>query len=250
MQHLGEIEGIKKLTALPYNSEKFRTIEINSFHLKDSLSFLNASLNELMSNLLRNKSHTFPIIDQLGLYEPDEEEKKRLLLRKGIYPYEYVTSIRKLTKTRRIPNKKHFFSTLTNSNVSDADYEHSKKVFRAFECENLLVYTELYCAMDVGILAEVFTQFRKVVQHNFALDCCHFISTPQLSFACMLWLTKVEIELLHDVDQILFIEQNIRGGVSYINQRHCVEEQTPEYSVEMKFIDGTYKLLCCCFVHM
>jgi hypothetical protein len=122
--------------------------------------------------------------------------------------------------------------------VSDEDYLHSKKVFQAFLCNDLVDYTELYCAMDVGILAEVVTQFRKVVWSNFGLDCCHYISTPQLTFDCMLRLTKVEIELLHDVDQILFIEQNIRGGVSYINQRHCVEEKTAESTLEMKFIDG------------
>lgn len=243
LQHLGQIEGITKLTALPYNTEKFRTIEINSYRLKDSLSFLNASLNELMSNLLRDKSHTFPIIDQLGLYSKQETEKKQLILRKGIYPYEFVTSIRKLRQTRKIPAKRHFFSSLTNSNVSDEDYAHSKKVFKVFSCKDLVEYTELYCATDVGILAEVVTQFRKLVQHNFDLDCCHYISTPQMAFDCMLRLTKVEIELLHDVDQILFIEQNIRGGVSYINQRHCVEEKTPEQTVEMKFIDGECFLL-------
>jgi len=244
MQYLGEIEGLKKLTALPYNTEKFRTLEINSYHLKDSLSFLNASLNELMSNLLRDQSHTFPIIAQLGLYSQEEHEKKRLILRKGIYPYEYVTSITKLKKTRKIPDKKDFYSSLTNSSVSDEDYEHSKRVFQAFECKDLLDYTELYCAVDVGILAEVVTQFRKLVQFNFSLDICHYISTPQLSFDAMLRFTKVEIELLSDIDQILFIEQNIRGGVSYINQRHCVEEKKPQHSVEMKFIDGTYNLLC------
>ena len=238
MQHLGKIKGIRTLDALPYNTEKFRTIEINMFHLKDSLSFLNASLSELMNNLLLNKSHTFPIIDQLGLYEPNECKKKKMILQKGIYPYEYVTSIEKLRRTKRIPKQKHFFSTLTNSSVSDADYAHSKKVFKAFQCQDLVDYTELYCTMDVGILAEVVSQFRKLVLDNFKLDCCHYISTPQMSFDCMLWLTKVEIELLTDIDQILFIEQNIRGGVSYINQRHCKEETVGEQQTEIKFIDG------------
>ena len=240
MQHLGGLEGLKTLTALPYNTEKFRTIEINSFQLKDSLSFLNASLNELMNDLLKNKQHRFPVIDQLELYRPNETEKKKLLLRKGVYPYEYVTSIQKLQKTRRIPSKKHFFSSLTNSNISDDDYEHSKKVFAAFGCSNMVCYTELYCAMDVGILAEVVLQFRKLILQEFQLDCCHYISTPQLAFDCMLRQTNVKIELLADVDQIMFIEQNIRGGVSYINQRHCKEELTSHGETQLKFIDGTY----------
>ncbi len=243
MQKIGDIKGIKTLTALPYNTEKMRTITMNSYQMKDSLSFLNASLNELMNNLLLKKEYTFPIIDQLGLYRPNEIHKKNLILRKGVYPYEYVTSINKLRNTLKIPAKRHFFSSLTNSDISDKDYEHSKKVFKTFGCKNMISYTELYCAIDVGILASVVSQFRKLVQDNFNLDCCHYISTPQLSFDCMLKMTKVKIDLLNEVDQILFIEQNIRGGVSYINQRHCIEEKTPGYNLEMQFIDGSYRKL-------
>lgn len=250
MQHFGGLKGVKHLSALPYNTEKFRTIDFNCYQLKDSLSFLNTSLNELMNNLLSDTTHKFEIIDQLGLYSTDEKEKKQLILRKGIYPYEFVTSIKKLRHTKTIPKKKHFFSTLTNSGVSEEDYEHSKKVFGLFGCRDLVDYTELYCAMDVGILAEVFSAFRKLVQNNFNLDCCHYISTPQMSFDCMLQLTKVEIELMHDVDQILFIEQNIRGGVSYINTRHCVEETTKEQRTELKFIDGMYLMLKSFFSHI
>jgi hypothetical protein len=241
MQHLGDkMDGITKLKALPLNSEKFRCITVNSYEFKDSLSFLNASLNELMNNLLQNKNHTFPIMDQMGIYEKHEKNKKKLILRKGIYPYEYASSIEKLRKTRCIPKKKYFFSTLTNSGVSDEDYQHSKKVFKKYKCENLICYTELYCKSDVAILAEIVTQFRKTIMENFNLDCCHYISTPQLAFDCMLRLTGVEIELLTDIDQIIFIEQNIRGGVSYINQRHCVEKTTDDHKTEMKFIDGEY----------
>jgi hypothetical protein len=37
----------------------------------------------------------------------------------------------------------------------------------------------------------------------------------------MLKMTGVEIESLRDMDMVLFLENNIRGGVSFINQRHC-----------------------------
>ena len=238
IQEIGNIPEVKLFNALPYNQERFRTLEINSFRLKDSLSFLNASLNELMNNLLKNKRHKFPIMDQLGLYGENEVEKKSLILQKGIYPYEFVTSIRKLRRTLKIPAKKHFYSALTNSNVSDADYLHSKKVFKAFKCQNLLDYTELYCTTDVGILAEVVTQFRKTILHNFNLDPCHYISTPQMAYDAMLKLTKVQIQLMHDVDMILLVEQNVRGGVSYINTRHCEKKTTLEKKTEMLFIDA------------
>jgi hypothetical protein len=171
VQKLGDDERITSLKALPYNSEKFRTIEVNSYLFLDSLSFLNASLGELMNDLTRNEKHPFKIIDQLQLYPEKSTRLKKLLLRKGVYPYEYVTNLEKLKRTKCIPKKKHFFSTLSNSNISQEDYIHAKRVFKHFKCENMIDYTELYCAMDVGILAEVVSQFRELVFENFGLDC-------------------------------------------------------------------------------
>ena len=159
------------MKALPYNTEKFRLITMKSFVFLDSLSFLNASLSELAEYLAKNEKHKFEILDQLNLYKEDESVKKKLILRKGIYPYEFVTSIQKLRKTKKIPKKETFYSVLTRSDVKDEDYAHAKKVFRAFGCVDMIDYTKLYCATDVGLLAEVVISFRHLVYTNFGLDC-------------------------------------------------------------------------------
>ncbi len=65
----------------------------------------------------------------------------------------------------------------------------------------------------------------------------NYISLPQLSYDLMLKQTGVTLELMTDIDQILFVEQNIRGGLSYIGQRFC--KKTPEN--ELLYIDGKYK---------
>ena len=44
----------------------------------------------------------------------------------------------------------------------------------------------------------------------------------------------MEISLLTDIDQILFIEGNIRGGVSYVNQRYCEKDD----KTSLLYIDG------------
>lgn len=52
-------------------------------------------------------------------------------------------------------------------------------------------------------------------------------SLPQLAFDGMLKMTGVAIECLSDVDIILFLEQNIRGGVSFISRRYCEKSSGP-----------------------
>jgi DNA polymerase type B, organellar and viral len=172
LQSLRNDKRIKNVSALPYNTEKFRTFIINSYHFLDSLAFLNALLAELVSDLASTPNFDFPILDQMKLYNSDnKKDLKPLLIRKGVYPYESVTSIKMLKKTKSIPPIENFYSSLTDSTVNAVDYAHAQKVFSAFNCDNLLDYTELYCATDVALLAEVMLQFRKVVHEEFGLDC-------------------------------------------------------------------------------
>ena len=59
-----------------------------------------------------------------------------LLLRKGIYAYEYTDSWERLDENT-IPPKKAFYSKLNLENITDKDYEPVKKVWEAFEIKNL-----------------------------------------------------------------------------------------------------------------
>ena len=51
-----------------------------------------------------------------------------LLLRKGVYPYEYMDSWERFSE-RSLPPKKDFYSGLTLEDISDKDYNHAQKVF-------------------------------------------------------------------------------------------------------------------------
>jgi hypothetical protein len=237
---------IKKVNALPLNSEKFRTIQINSFHFIDSLSFLNASLSELIADLVeekKKKKMPFSLLDQMGFYTEDTQERQALLLRKGVFPYEYITSLHTLSTTNKLPSKDKFFSNLSNSDITNEDYTHAKKVYKEFGCDNMKDYCELYCATDTILLAEVMLHFRNDMHKMFELDCCHYISLPQMAYDVMLKTTKVRIETLSDIDMVMFFEQNIRGGVSFINQRHCkatTSNQEVDEHVDILYLDGTY----------
>ena len=54
------------------------------------------------------------------------------------------------------------------------------------------------------------------------LDPCHYFSAPGLSWDVVLKMTGVKLEKISDPDKywwIMFFEQGMRGGVSYINKR-------------------------------
>ena len=119
------------------------------------------------------------------------------------------------------PRGKIFYSLLNDENISYDDYKHAKDVWNAFSMENMGEYHDLYLRSDVLLLADVFENFRVACLENYTLDPSHYVSTPGLSWDAMLKYTKVELELLTDVDMHRFFERGTRGGISVITHRYA-----------------------------
>ena len=72
------------------------------------------------------------------------------------------------------------------------------------------------------------------------LDPCHFYTSPGLSWSEMLKMTGVTLQLLTDINKILFIENSILGGISQISYRYGQAniEDLPKHdlSEETKYI--------------
>ena len=51
-----------------------------------------------------------------------------LLLRKGVYPYEYMDNWERFDETL-LPNKEAFYSSLNMEDITDTDFRHANKVF-------------------------------------------------------------------------------------------------------------------------
>ena len=78
-----------------------------------------------------------------------------LLLRKGVYPYEYMDSWKRFNETS-LPSKEDFYSNLNMEDIDDIDYRHGNNVFKGFKLENLGDYHDLYVQSDTLLLAENF----------------------------------------------------------------------------------------------
>ena len=107
----------------------------------------------------------------------DDLYKFVMLLRKGVYPYEYMDGLDKFNETS-IPNKESFYSNLTMESITETDYIHANNVFKTFELNNLGDYHDLYFQSDTLLLADVFENFRKACIKTYELDPAHFMSIP------------------------------------------------------------------------
>ena len=99
-----------------------------------------------------------------------------MLLRKGVYPYEYMDSWERFDETT-LPDKEAFYSSLNMENITDVDYRHAKRVFK-----NLGVYHDLYVPSDTLLLADVFENFRNKCIEIYELDPAYFLSAPGLAW--------------------------------------------------------------------
>ena len=84
-----------------------------------------------------------------------------LLLRKGVYPYEYMDDWNKFNENE-LPLKEEFYSNFKMSNISDKEHEYAKKVWNTLNINNVGEYHDLYVQLDTTLLADVFENFRKV----------------------------------------------------------------------------------------
>ena len=107
-----------------------------------------------------------------------------LLLRKGVYPYEYIDSWERFNETS-LPPKKDFYSELTLENITDKDYNHAQKVFEEY-CTDIGDYHDLYVQTDTLLLADAFEKFRDTCIEISRLDPSYFLSAPGLAWqACL-----------------------------------------------------------------
>ena len=202
----------KDIVVDEYTNKKGEKIEImHEIRFLDSFKFM-ASLENLVRNIAKSD------LEKLKETEKSFGDGVKLLSRKGIYPYDYMSKIEKFSETQ-LPPKEDFYSKLNDCGVSDDDYNHAKKVWKEFGIKNLGECHDLYLQSDVLLLADVFEEFRNVCMENYSLDPAWYYISPGLSWDALFKHSGVRLELLTDPDMLLMFEKGIRGGVSMIPNR-------------------------------
>ena len=93
-----------------------------------------------------------------------DHNKFALLLRKGVYPYEYMDSWKRF-KEESLTDKESFYSELNNEHITDEDYAHAQKVWDTFKIKNLGEYHDLYVQSDTTLLADL-QMYSKTLEIN------------------------------------------------------------------------------------
>ena len=183
---------------------------------------MNSSLEKLVKNLTDD--------DFKYLTEEFDSKNLELLKQKGAYPYEYMDSFKRFSE-EKLPDRKCFYSSVKDGTTDDnggklaghinnEEYLMCKKIWEKFDMKNRADYHDHYLKLDVLLLANVFEKFIDMCLKFYGYDSCHYFSSPGLSWNAMLKVNGVKLEKTSDIDMYLFIEKEMRGGISYIAKRY------------------------------
>ena len=127
----------------------------------------NGTSNKSINDLIEKFPNTYQFCNS-------DLNKFAFILKKGVYPYEYMDSWERFNETS-LPPKKDFYSELTLQDISNKDYEHAQKMFNEY-CTDTGDYHDLYAQTDTLLLADVFETFREKCTEIYGLDLSYFYS--------------------------------------------------------------------------
>ena len=226
IQNAETLSNKKKIDVIAQNSEKFINIGFDSLSVKDSFSFITASLDKLVSMtkydntdekerskwvLRDNWQSNFRYSSKNDIIKT--EKCLDLLTEKGVYPYDYMNAFEKFND-EQLPSKEQFYSRLTEEDITNADYNKAKQVWKHFDIKNMGEYHDLYLKTDVLLLTDVFENFRDMCLSYYGLDPVYYYTLPNFAFDAMLKLTSIEIDLVYNQEMYEMIEAGLRGGMT------------------------------------
>ena len=118
-----------------------------------------------------------------------------------------------LQKTGKLDDK------ISEVHISFKDYLTCEEIWDKFDIKDMGDYHDHYLKKYVLLLADLFETFLDTCLKFYRLDL--YFSSPGLSWDAILKMTGLELEKISDTDKYLFIEKELRGGISFIAKRYA-----------------------------
>nr|XP_045586319.1 uncharacterized protein LOC123748172 [Procambarus clarkii] len=216
---------------------KFMKVDIDFLRFMDSLALLNGSLAKLAKEHIDSgKPTTFT----LAMLDKVPAEAHNLLLTgKQSFCYDYVSNWDVLNEPR-LPPRDAFFNTLTQEELPEKEYKQALEVFKLAKCRNIGEYLVLYLKVDTGILADIFTVWRRTMLDLYRLDIAYYLSLSSFAWDAFLFKSKVVLDPISDPRMYDLIRRNLRGGFTSVVKQLSTAEN--HYTGAGSGEDGTHIL--------
>ncbi|KAJ8972418.1 hypothetical protein NQ317_011063 [Molorchus minor] len=141
--------------------EPLNDVEISDSELATkNFPFMGCSLDQLASTLV---DENFKDLKQE--FSALDDGKLKLLMRKGVFFYDYLDKIERLDETK-LPDIEHFYNKLNDMNIDETNYAHAQLIWLTFNIQTLGEYSDLYMKTDIILLTSVFETFGKPVTRH------------------------------------------------------------------------------------
>ena len=100
----------------------------------------------------------------------------------------------------------NFFSPLKDKCISENNYLKDNNIWIVFKINTKGDYHDLY--IKTHVLLFYLMCLKSLLAHcldHHGLELCHYFSSPGLSWDAMLKMTRINLELISDIDMHLFI---------------------------------------------
>ncbi|OXA39344.1 putative DNA polymerase [Folsomia candida] len=196
----------------------------------DSAAVMTTSIDKLSKSLghgnnsehFKTTKSVFSNFDGQALYRNGNVD---LLMKKGIYPYSYMKSVSNFEE-KKLPGIEHFFNDLTEEPCDLEEYNNALKVWDRYQIKNLGEWHDVYCLLDVTILADCLERTREILWESYGLDVAHYLSLPMIAFDGVCKLGEVDLEYL-GLDEYQWLETAVRGGVCGAGVMRCGQANNP-----------------------
>ena len=198
-------------------------------YYQQSLARLASSMTEIEQKNVRKKFKR--LLAHKLVYCNKEQENwvlDYLTSGKGIIPYQMITNLDALKLTPKEGEsfeKKDFYSSLKEKDISGKDYEDVKKLFELLRMKTLGDMNRVYNIQDTLILCEIFEQRSILLQNLFKFNPRKCNSSSSFSGCVHRNKSKCNIVLPTDAKKIRMFEKTLISGYSCVNTRMAFDTE-------------------------